>query len=193
MHTERQQEIIEAAIGLIQTKGIQGLTIKNLAAQIGISEPAIYRHFENKIQILITILDVFSKNSASIFQENITNTLTSVEKTGQLFRNHFMIFAARPSLTSVVFSEEIFRNEPLLTEKISQVIESNRQALVSILSEGQANQEIRSDIEAENLAIIIMGSLRLFVKRWQFSDFSFNLITEGEQLIQDIQKIISKD
>ncbi len=53
--TVRQKQIIQESIQLIADKGIQGLTIKNISKSIGISEPAIYRHFDNKNnQIKIT-------------------------------------------------------------------------------------------------------------------------------------------
>lgn len=48
MKTERQQEIIDVALKLINNKGIQGLTMKYRSRDIGISEPAIYRHFETQ-------------------------------------------------------------------------------------------------------------------------------------------------
>ena len=48
MKTERQQEIIDVALKLINNRGIQGLTMKNLSREIGVSEPAIYRHFETQ-------------------------------------------------------------------------------------------------------------------------------------------------
>ena len=44
--TERQIEIMEAAIKRIDCCGIQELTIKNLAADINLSEAALYRHFK---------------------------------------------------------------------------------------------------------------------------------------------------
>ena len=59
MFTKRQQQIVETAIGLIAHKGIQNLTIKNLALQIGISEPALHRHFKNKLEIMKSILKYF--------------------------------------------------------------------------------------------------------------------------------------
>ena len=43
--SKRQKEIIGAAISLIAQNGIEGLTTKALAAAVGISEPALYRHF----------------------------------------------------------------------------------------------------------------------------------------------------
>ena len=44
----RQIEIMEASIELVGEKGIQNFTTKKLAAKIGFTEPAIYRHFGNK-------------------------------------------------------------------------------------------------------------------------------------------------
>jgi AcrR family transcriptional regulator len=67
MLTDRQLEIIQTSIKLISSKGIQGLTMKNLSKEIGISEPAIYRHYDNKIEILVSILDYFSSTTQTDF------------------------------------------------------------------------------------------------------------------------------
>lgn len=192
MQTARQQEIIETALGLINENGIQSLTIKNLSKKLGITEPAIYRHFENKIQILVTILDLMKQNSNDIFHSELKSEESSIQKIEQLFKKHFRAFSEMPSLASVVFSEEMFRNEKILIEKISELIEHNNKILLTILKEGQLNNELRNDIDANHLAIIIMGALRLFVKKWQFSGFAFDLQSEGNILIQSVKLIISK-
>ena len=192
MITERQQEIIETALGLIHEKGIQGLTIKNLSKKLGITEPAIYRHFENKIQILIALLDLLKTNTSVIFEGELYSDETAVLRVARLFEKHFKSFAEMPSLASVVFSEEMFRNEEKLKAKISEVIEHNNKMLLTILRQGQKKDEIRTDIDAEHLAVFIMGALRLFVKKWQFAKFSFNLQKEGNKLIQSVKLIISK-
>jgi len=191
MQTERQQEIISTALDLINEKGIQGLTIKNLSKNLGITEPAIYRHFENKIQILIALLDLLKKNTSVIFEAELHSDEQAVRKVERLFEKHFKSFAEMPSLASVVFSEEIFRNEEKLIGKISEVIEYNNKALMTILKEGQQKHEIRKDIRANHLVIFIMGSLRLFVKKWQFAGFSFNLEKEGNQFIESVKRLIS--
>jgi AcrR family transcriptional regulator len=191
MQTERQQEIISTALDLINEKGIQGLTIKNLSKKLGITEPAIYRHFENKIQILVALLDLLKKNTSVIFEAELNSDETAVLKIERLFEKHFKSFADMPSLASVVFSEELFRNEEKLIGKISEVIERNNQTLLAILKEGQQKNEIRNDIGAEHLVIFIMGALRLFVKKWQFSGFAFNLEKEGTKLIQSVKLLIS--
>lgn len=64
--TVRQQEIIDAALALIAEQGIQNLTIKNIAAALKITEPAIYRHFDSKFAILDALLDSFDHGSVSV-------------------------------------------------------------------------------------------------------------------------------
>ena len=54
--SKRQKEIINAALKLISEGGIQALTMKNLAKMLEITEPALYRHFENKHDILLNVL-----------------------------------------------------------------------------------------------------------------------------------------
>ena len=66
--TVRQQEIIDAALALIAEQGIQNLTIKNIAAALKITEPAIYRHFDSKFAILDALLDSFDHGSVSVLR-----------------------------------------------------------------------------------------------------------------------------
>lgn len=190
MKTARQIQIAETALDLISERGIQGMTMKNLSRKIGISEPAIYRHYENKIEILIAILDIFKEHVASIFEQELHANRSPLEKIEDLFMQHFSSFSHNPSLVSVIFSEEIFRNEPTLINKIYEVIEKNASILRSIIKQGQASNEIRTDIGANHLAIITMGSLRLFVKQWQFNNYVFDLNVKGKELVNSVVALL---
>lgn len=190
MTTERQSEILEAAIDLIHKKGIQGLTIKNLAKSIGVTEPAIYRHFENKISILNAILDILKQDIGSILSKKLKPDATPLERIEQMFSNHFEFFKMNPAVASVVFAEELFRNEPSLTKKIAEVIEQNNKAIVATITEGQQRKEIRTDISAENLSTMIMGTLRLFVKRWQLTGYGFDLTGEGKDVARMVKLLL---
>ena len=192
MLTERQQEIIETSLNLISQNGIQGLTIKNLSKKIGISEPGIYRHFNSKVHILIAILDFFTKGTQQIFEKELKNSDTAIEKIAHLYSKHFEFLSAKPSMATILFSEEIFKNEPVLIKKIQTVINEKDRILISILEEGQQKSEINQEVEAKYLSTIIMGTLRLFVKKWQFSDYSYNLSQEGKQIFETIKLLITK-
>jgi AcrR family transcriptional regulator len=190
MKTVRQQEIIDVALKLINEKGIQGLTMKNLSKEIGISEPAIYRHFESKIEILLAIMDLFRESTREIFEKELHSGISATEKIEHLFTRHFERFASNPSLVSVLFSEELFRSEPALMQKIARVIDKNASILTQIIQQGQQSGEIRKDISSDHLAVTIMGSLRLFVKIWQFSGYRFDIRDDGQKILNSVKLLI---
>lgn len=190
--TERQKEIIHVSLEIIAESGIQSLTIKNLAKKIGFAESAIYRHYENKIQIMLAILEFFKKNSEYFFTSQLgSNEHTSI-KIEQLFLNHFEKFSATPSLVAVIFSEEIFRNEVELTDKVKEIMNKNITSLKTIIEIGQSKGEIRADIDASHLSVMIMGALRMFVKQWHMSNYDFNLKEKGLEFINSIKTLINK-
>ena len=109
--TKRQEEIIQSSIQIIDKRGIQGLTIKNLAKEIGVTEGAIYRHFENKKQILLSILSLFREKMKE-FQESARSTeQTTYTKLQAILTNYSRFFESNPAIVSVIFAEEIFQND----------------------------------------------------------------------------------
>ena len=48
--TKRQDEILDIALNLLADGGVKNLTMKRIAESIGVSEPAVYRHFKNKTE-----------------------------------------------------------------------------------------------------------------------------------------------
>lgn len=191
--TDRQKEIIDASIKLIDEKGIQKLTIKNLSKIIGISEPAIYRHFENKMDILLGILTYFQQNNRILFEKTVTPDKSEIGKIESIFSRHFKLFAANPALAAVLFSEEIFQNDRRLSEKVFKIMNTNRAYLLEIIENGFAKNEFRGDIPKEQLSLIVMGSLRLIVTRWRLSRFEFDLEEEGKMLWNSLKKLIQKE
>lgn len=189
--TKRQEEIIKTSIDIISEKGIQHLTIKNLAGAIGISEPAIYRHFESKMEILISILNKF-ENYIKSEKELITREdISSIEKIGSIFLYHFVHFKDNPAFAAVIFSEEIFRDEKRLSDKVFSIISSNFEMIRVIVRKGQRKNEIRTDINEEQITDIIMGALRLIVKKWRLSNRSFDIEMEGMKLWDSIKMMIT--
>ncbi len=192
MLSERQQQIIDESIKIIDKKGIQGLTIKNLSKAIGISEPGIYRHFESKTEILINILNNFKEMALGLSGIIETYNVSAIEKMRFMFSKLFEMFSENPSIVSVIFSEEIFKNEEVLKNKIAEILNLNTQTIEKIIAKGQAEKNVREDIDEENLALLAMGSIRLLVKKWDLNNHNFDLSAEGEKLINVLSKILEK-
>ncbi len=189
--TGRQKQIIEASVNLIAEGGIQELTIKNISGKIGISEPAIYRHFKSKTDILLSILKIFEGFASETLEKTENMESAGINDVEAFMMGRFKKMAEKPVFASVVFSEEIFRNEPALSKMVLNIIELHGRALVLLLKKTVASGEIRGDVPAEKLCHILMGSIRLLVKKWFLTDFSFDLMEEGRELWETLKVLIS--
>jgi len=125
-----------------------------------------------------------------MFRKQINSEDGPLRKIECIFEGHFDAFERNPSLVSVIFSEEIFRNEPVLQEKIAEIMDRNINAINALVAEGQAKGEINPDFESKYLTIIIVGSLRMMVKRWQMGDKSINHREEVRNLFNTIRNLI---
>lgn len=54
-HSGLEQALVDVAIRTIREHGIDGLTLRDIGAQLGVSRTAIYRHFEDKSALLARV------------------------------------------------------------------------------------------------------------------------------------------
>lgn len=191
-YSKRQLQILDVCINLIAEGGIQNLTTKHIAEKVGVSEPALYRHFQSKQDILCSILDDFkTKANNEIININNNKQLSS-DKIKSLFLTRIKTFYNKPELSKVIFSEEIFQNEIILSQKVMEIMQLHQKAFSIFIKKAQENNEINTKISSENLCIFIMGGLRLLVTRWRLSGFSFDLKEKAEDLWNSIEILIKE-
>ena len=187
--TNRQKQIVEMAIKLTAEHGIQSVTIKNLAKEIGVSEPALYRHFKSKFDILNAVIDYFIMMIKPTTKEldKMENTIEAIRI---LFNNHLKIFEKNNNLARIIFSESNFKNDDRLLRKIKNLMETSMERILTVIKKGQQNGQIRKDIQPVSIFRMIIGSLRLLVTQWSISKMEFDLLREGQMLCEDILKVI---
>ena len=188
-YTDRQNQIIQESIQLIADKGIQGLTIKNISKAIGISEPAIYRHFENKNDIILAIISTM-KESTNKELSQIDDNNATIEKIKKMIQGHTNRFINNPSLTAIIFSEEIFNNNSILAKPIRMMMRMNQNKMISMIENGQDVGDVRVDINAEQISLMIIGSFRFLVSKWHIMNFDFDLKKEVNEMLNAIEIVL---
>lgn len=177
-YTNRQKEIINAAMDLIYTGGIQSFTMKSLAKYIGISEPGIYRHFKNKLEILMSILTNIRGELNNFGNKNDMYNSGTIDSIGLMLQFQIKSFMNKPSLASIVFAEEIFQNELKLSDKVLSIMTDRCNLIERVISMEQERGVIRQDITAKIFTNMIMGSVRLMVKKWNLLHNNYDLSNE---------------
>lgn len=191
--TDRQIEIMEAATDRIDKHGIQNLTIKTLAADIGLSEPALYRHFKSKNEILLSLLNYFLYEIKSrVSGISLGADATAGDELRAIFSSQLKTFMDKPAIVSVIFAESIFHFDKTLKGKVAQIMDLMQGLVKENIKKGQAAGQYGKLINAGTITTIITGGMRMAVLKWKLSGNKSNLVKDGLVVLEGILKMIEK-
>lgn len=188
---ERQLEIIEAAGEILTESGLAGLTTKNLAAKMGFSESALYRHFKGKEEIVLTMLKYLAKDMDDRLTNSVLDIESPEEKLKAVFNNQFAFFKKNPHFLVAIFSDGLLEESKAINEAIMQIMATKQKHLLQIIQHGQKEKQFTDTLAAEDLVHIIMGSFRLHMLQWRLSGFAFDLKLKGNKLMSNILTLIN--
>lgn len=189
--SKRQEEIADAALGIIAQKGIQRLTTKNLSRAVGVTEPALYRHFKSKQELLSAIIRRYGRIITELFDEGGRGDGAALDGIAAIYEALLTVFTERPELSMIVFSDELFRHDPGLSKETLSIVNRMQDRIRRIIRAGIREGGIRSDIPATHLAWMIMGTMRMLISRWRMSGYSFNVAREGAIALASVRKVLS--
>lgn len=189
--TDRQIEIMEAATNRISKHGIQHLTIKTLAEDIGVSEAALYRHFKSKNVILLSLLEYFQAEMKGRMQAVMSEPVgTAGDELRAIFNSQLQSFTAKPAIVSVIFAESIFHFDEGLSKKVAEIMEMMQEHVKSNIQKGQEKGQYSKLVGTSTLTTIIIGGMRMAVLKWKLSGYRSNLIKEGKTVLNGLLKMI---
>ncbi|MEI8095654.1 MAG: TetR/AcrR family transcriptional regulator [Spirochaetales bacterium] len=166
--TERQSEILEASLQVIESEGLKGFTMRNIAQRIGFTDAALYRHFPDKGAIIGAIARLFRSNTLENLEAIRSNTsLNAVEKLEMFLMGRAREFETKRALTSILFSEELFRGEGEALNLNLSTLETHASQLHAIVSEGQAEGTLRKDLSPSHLVLLLTGPMKQMVSNWK--------------------------
>lgn len=162
---ERRQEIVQAAVQIIDAEGIQALTLQRIAMKLGISDVALLRHFRSKEEIVETLAQkVFFTTVVPEAFDPKAPLITNLEA---LLTHQFAEFEAWPESTSVLFGEEIFREYPAVRDWFLVRRKERHNKLVIMINSGKSAGVVWADLDADAFATSFMGAMRMAVMDWR--------------------------
>jgi len=185
----RRSQIVQAALGIIGRWGVTALTTAAIAREVGMSEANIYRHFENKEEILSEM----AMEIRSGLERNISNVAESspVPALRHIYRLQLEYIESNEGIPRLIFSEQL-HTSPELKKRLLEVIGSYADRLADIIREGQKEGSIKKEIVPASAALMLIGMVQVTTLRWSLSGFSFSLVDEGTKLWMNFERCLRK-
>lgn len=173
IHTK--ERIVFIAIEIIDELGIQGLSTREIAKRLDISEGTIFKHYNSKNEIFLSVLEHYSKFDLDIIK---TTELKELKPKDAIlfFINAFAEYYENyPAITAISQVSDVLSNIPELQNKIESIYKVRTEFLVERIEEAKNNHSITEDVVSEYLADIISGIMMYTNLKWRLNHFDFSL------------------
>ncbi|MDF2942412.1 MAG: transcriptional regulator TetR family [Herbinix sp.] len=171
----RKEQLILTAIDIIDELGIQKLTTREIARRQGVSEATLFRHFKNKNELLLAVLDYFIQFDEDILQSTKMNELKPMEALQFHVISYAEYYENYPAITAILQLFDVLRYEEELADKIKYIQESRTAMLQHLVEEAQRTGEICKEVNSNMLAVIISGFCREICLNWRLAKGTYSL------------------
>ncbi|BBB32608.1 TetR family transcriptional regulator [Thermotomaculum hydrothermale] len=181
--SKRQQEIVEKAIEIIANEGLHKLTTKNLAEKMGFSEPALYRHFNDKKEILVTLIHFIEKNML-----RLTDQINSKKPAEELFNDLTCLITAYlkkvKGVTILIMSESSLENDEITREAMFSFYKKMLEKIANLLLLKKQSGEIRKDVNEWVAAQVYLGIIQSMVLKYFLSGKVFGIDKDCNEIVK---------
>lgn len=181
---ERKKEIVETAIRLAGELGPDRLTTQHLADAIGISQPAIFRHFATKDAIWKAVGEKIAatmrENTARLFDKEST----PIDQLRKMVLGQLSFIQSNPAVPAILFSRELHAENDNLRVYFATLMSGRHNTFSKLIAAEVQSGGFRSDLNTDDAAYLVLGFVQGQAMRWSLSARSFDLVKEGARLFE---------
>lgn len=155
---DRMREIEAAAREVFSRRGYAAASISEIAKSAGIREGTIYKYYENKRDLLLTVVQHWYEELIAGYLEALADVEGTRAKLRTIIRNHLKAIKASPDLSRLFFTEVRGADD----YRDSLLFELNRQyarVLTDVIEEGIKTGTVRADLSTTLVRDIVFGGL----------------------------------
>jgi AcrR family transcriptional regulator len=177
----RRDQIAQAALRLIASKGMRALSVAAVARQVGLVPSAIYRHFENKGRLLDATLEHLGDRLLSNVHLAAEETDDPIERLHRLMMRHLRLIGENQAIPRVIFSEAIYGDRPERKARVHGIISRYIDHIAQFVLEGQRTGRIRADLDPRAAAVTFLGLILPVAVLRHLSDGRFDVVRQSER------------
>lgn len=171
----RKVQIVEAAFGVISTKGYNNFTIEDIANQAGLSKGGVLHYFKTKEDILINLLERIHDLLEQNIQTRSNKYRTTEKKLKSIIITYISVAKKLPAsyIVLVDFWAQISVNERIrhINNKIYELMYLEvEKAILTGMDEG-----IFRKVDASNVAHAVTSMIINVAIQWTFNNSIYNI------------------
>ena len=168
----RRLQIINIIRNIISSKGIEDVTISEIAAHMGITKGAIYRHFKSKRDILNLLIENIEETPMEVINKSVVDK-APIQNLKNILLNQLTQAKNRRKTSLVVILGAMQFSDPVIRKMISQLLDRYLCRIEEILSQAIRLGMVKSEINPKTSAIAFFGLIQSSITMLSYMKFDF--------------------
>jgi len=144
---DRRTQIIESVVEIINEHGMSGTTTARIAAEVGITEPALYRHFKNKNMILLAALEEASNSLIQATMSAAAGEEDTVERLRLMSAAFYDFVISRPAEARVLFEAASWTRDEEFRLAVRGLVSDLLAVVEAVLNVGIFEGALKPDLD----------------------------------------------
>jgi AcrR family transcriptional regulator len=159
---QTRQQIIDTAARLFANRGYNGTSMSDLASAAGLTKGAFYHHFESKEALFFAVVQSVREKWEKAVGSEVVQAQNAVEQIMILLSKHAQLLRREPTLCLVMhgLTAEMEETNPGFLKALHSVYSDMIGFVEELIRNGQTQGQIRTDVNAQLMALNIVGLLR---------------------------------
>ncbi|HSV29838.1 MAG TPA: TetR/AcrR family transcriptional regulator [Candidatus Omnitrophota bacterium] len=179
---ERRLEIIEANMRLAAKLGPDRITAEAIAQDLGVTQPAIFRHFPRKDDIWTATVEWLADSLGTLWGEAMAGAPPE-ERLTALVEAHLGFIEAHPAVPLVLLSPELQARHASVRQATARMMGLFHAQLSRALDDGRQAGAFDSGLDVARAAWMMIALIQGIAIRWTASQGRFDIRAEGLALI----------
>ena len=162
---ERRLQILQTLAAMLEQPGAERVTTAGLAAKIGVSEAALYRHFASKAQMFEGLIDFVDQSVIGLIRQVTDREPVGPNQAGRIVALLFQFAEKNPGMSRVMIGDALVSEHERLQERINLLFDKiEAQLRQSLKGSESATPTADAQVTASLLVAFMQGRLHRFAR-----------------------------
>ena len=162
---ERRLQILQTLAAMLEQPGAERVTTAGLAAKIGVSEAALYRHFASKAQMFEGLIDFVDQSTMGLIRQVTDREPPGPQQAGRIVALLFQFAEKNPGMSRVMIGDALVLEHERLQERINLLFDKIEAQLRQTLKTSDSTTPTAdAQVTASVLVAFMQGRLQRFAR-----------------------------
>ena len=162
---ERRLQILQTLANMLEQPGAERVTTASLAAKIGVSEAALYRHFASKAQMFEGLIDFVDQSVTGLIRQVTDREPVGPQQAVRIVSLLLQFAEKNPGMSRVMIGDALVLEHERLQERINLLFDKIEAQLRQSLKNSESSTPTAdAQVVASVLVAFMQGRLQRFAR-----------------------------